>query len=177
MNKFKMLLKSQMPFVMVMVAVIGAMLGAGCEKNNQDNIYKNDFVKQKGKQQPEPKLVNPWFDNGKEPGVYGVDYGCKGEPYDCYEEITIEETISKPLIAVLKKMYYHSNNGNEEEIVNTITDNFDLLSSIINSDILTEIVLGNMNLKVRGSIDKKCGTYIVVSEKDKVAFVFPVSLK
>lgn len=32
MNKFKMLLKAQMPFVMVMVAAIGIMFGVGCEK-------------------------------------------------------------------------------------------------------------------------------------------------
>lgn len=37
MNKFKMLLKTQMPFVMVMVAAIGAMLGAGCEKQKIDS--------------------------------------------------------------------------------------------------------------------------------------------
>ncbi len=172
-----MLLKTSAPIVMTFVVAIGILLCFGCEKNNQDDIYKNDFVKQKVKQEPEPKIVNTYFDNGKEPGVEGVDYGCKGEPYDCYEEITVVETLSKPLIAALKKMYYYSKDGNDKEIVNTIIDNFDLFSTIINSDILTEIVLGNMNLKVRGCIDKKCGTYLVVSAKDKIVFVIPVSLK
>ena len=51
MNKIKMLLKAQMPFVMVMVAAIGAMLGAGCEKQKIENPQETPQVTQLNPQQ------------------------------------------------------------------------------------------------------------------------------
>ena len=51
MNKFKMLLKSQMPLVMVMVVAIGAMLGAGCEKQKIDSPQETSQVAQQNPQQ------------------------------------------------------------------------------------------------------------------------------
>lgn len=44
MNKIKMLLKAQIPFVMVMVAAIGAMLGVGCEKQKIDSPQETQEV-------------------------------------------------------------------------------------------------------------------------------------
>jgi len=46
-----MLLKTQMPFVMVMVAAIGAMLGAGCEKQKIENPQEILQVAQQNPQQ------------------------------------------------------------------------------------------------------------------------------
>ncbi len=51
MNKIKMLLKAQIPFVMVMVAAIGAMLGAGCEKQKIENPQDASQVAQQNPQQ------------------------------------------------------------------------------------------------------------------------------
>lgn len=51
MNKIKMLLKAQIPFVMVMVAAIGAMLGAGCEKQKIENPQETPQVAQQNPQQ------------------------------------------------------------------------------------------------------------------------------
>ena len=46
-----MLLKAQIPFVMVMVAAIGAMLGMGCEKQKIENPQEASQVAQQNPQQ------------------------------------------------------------------------------------------------------------------------------
>lgn len=41
------------------------------------------------KQDNGPKIIDTWYDNGSKPGIEGVDFGCWGEPTDCYEPLEL----------------------------------------------------------------------------------------
>lgn len=125
MNKLKMLLKAQMPLVMVMVAVIGAMLGAGCEKqepetppqattpstsrlpeditessqNEDPDIIKGHVVALLGECLGNMMVISVENDTaiGTNHDMYGNDYYCDCNGVYCDTLFAYENVIGVPL--------------------------------------------------------------------------------
>lgn len=93
--------------------VLLIMAMTGCSKEavvSPDTVGAINTLKQDNG----PKIVDTWHDNGNPSGVEGTDYGCWGDPTDCFEPIVVT-----PPVLALNAAFDAISTGNDSIIAGT----------------------------------------------------------
>ena len=164
-------MKNLILFIMVMSLFVLTL--NSCKKEVETPIAKTTESVLKATKAPPTSELEKWHDNGKVPGIEGVDYGCWDKGGNCLPTVVI---IGTP-IKVVKTLIHKIETNDVEGINSTIRTNFDVLSKIFEASVLTSIIDGNATIFVRGSLTESSIAYFLISEKNEIVQVVPVAIQ
>lgn len=80
-----------------------------------------------------------YFDNGKVPGVDGIDYGCSGSGGNCYPDVTVSPSLAE----MCNDFGVSSNPSSFAE------DHYSELSNVVDQDILDAVINETYSVHLR----------------------------
>jgi hypothetical protein len=148
------------------IAAMAVIMLAACQKENvtpQGNNSKINLPSNKEKENGAARAT--WFDNGKQPGIDGVDYGCKGEPKNCGATTVVTGQC-------INSVYDAINNGSNSQIISTFALYYNDLSKFIDESDLDGVINGGFNVSLRGRNDNET-KYLIFTDKGVITNVYP----
>ncbi len=127
-----------------------------CEKNdtNLDALTESSTTMERSDSD-----LRVYYDNGKVPGVEGVDYGCKGSGGSCLPTITVDLPTQQVITHVLEVVDL----GDNEAISETFSTFRETLTEVISSDLVSGVATGALNVKNRGDFSTETSAYLQFS--------------
>lgn len=136
------------------------LIATGCQKENITPAASKNTVTTKA----QSNNLRVWHDNGKQPGVDGVDYGCWSTGGNCLPDVIVTPKMSQNLTAFA----YSTNQAGYA------STNYSTLSSVISTGVLDAVVSGELEVSLRGSIGSTSPGYLAFkSHNQDVKAVYP----
>jgi len=134
-------------FSIVMIA-LGLMSCEGEGTDSVDTFNENDNLKHvilKGNKKSYPK----YFDNGKEDGEWGKDFGCEGSGGTCLDMIVIDlPRLSPKAYNITIKTIV---SGNQEEIKRIFSSNEKELLPFLQQNLVEGVIAGELSVTHKGN--------------------------
>ncbi|HQV39722.1 MAG: hypothetical protein IPO60_06795 [Flavobacteriales bacterium] len=156
------------PSVALASVVLLIMATTGCSKEAAvppDAVEVINTLKQDNG----PKIVDTWHDNGNPSGVEGTDYGCWGDPTDCYEPIVVT-----PPVLALNVAFDAISTGNDSIIAGTFDTYASELSKYMRGSDVDDVINGSASASARMGEKHR---YMIIGTKGKkpvVISTYPV---
>ena len=116
-----------------------------------------------------------YHDNGKKPGVEGVDYGCWGFPANCAEPVNIGSggTIYGPIQNLLGVIA----TGVTEDIITAVSEYETSLLQVVDKSYIDGILDGTYTVSIRGGsgLSTNGPVYLVILSGTTVVAAYPLT--
>ncbi|SEC20815.1 hypothetical protein SAMN04489761_2378 [Tenacibaculum sp. MAR_2009_124] len=113
-----------------------------------------------------------WFDNGAQPGVDGVDYGCSGSGGNCLDEVVVYG-IASPY--VLNDLNDTIGSGNTQGTQHVFEAHAEELSKFIPGKLIDGVINGSLYVKSRGKLNKEQTMYLnFTNRRGKTVSIVPL---
>lgn len=150
-----------------MVFASAALIFVGCQKEEvqpTENSVSSDrptsFVEKANGN------LEVWYDNG------GTDYGCKDSGGNCHPEVVVHGSMAV-LINTLGDL---GDAGDITGLIGAVSDNLTELSTLVDVDLLDQVVDETISLSIRGRVNGNETAYLLFSDDDVILSVQPVKL-
>lgn len=177
--------KSKSKLILTVIMALAITVFMSCEKEEStQKVNQDQSVEVVNKEAPGGYGVHRhYFDNGKVPGVEGVDYGCVAPAVSCLDDIII--VVSAELHHVFEKVIenHNVNQGNDviENDINIFKEHEELLAKeMFAREDIQSIIQGECTLSIRGNEKKisiKDKNYFVFSNEDEPTKIYPIQLR
>lgn len=171
---------SLLAIAMFSIVVAFSVTVSGCSKEGNQSSNTNATIGIIAKALPsEDTTIYPatccprkYFDNGKIPGVEGIDYGCEKGQGDCLNTIYVTAHVAKSLIqSVITPIRQNPSNTGM-----VVSENYTLLLDLIAQAALDDVVNGNSTFTIRGVAEPGNTIYFVFAKEGTVVYVQPITL-
>lgn len=111
-----------------------------------------------------------WFDDGTDPGIEGVNYGCKDLGGTCANTVEVPGIHANDVAEIVGIV----NGGNINTIRETFAQNQSLLEMYISPSAVEEVIVGNLTVEVRG-FNTLGAKYLIFKDNQDIIYVSPLS--
>ncbi|WP_343603705.1 hypothetical protein [Fluviicola sp.] len=137
------------------------LIAVGCQK---ENITPSASSNHSFTTKAQVNNLRVWHDNGKQPGVDGVDYGCWSTGGNCLPDVIVTPKLSQSLTAFA---FSSSQAG-------YASANYSTLSSVISTSVLDGVIGGELVVSIRGSITATAPGYLTFTAHNQdIKAVYP----
>jgi len=154
--------------------LIAAAVLFSCEKEEvKTNVESsNDVTEHSGVAKAEGNM-REWHDNGDPDGIDGVDYGCWNPGVRCFPDVDVTYSTSEDLGDITDVI----NTENEEDIISSFEDHETLLTDVLGSYVVKQVIDGNYTVATRGELNEDENIYFLFSSADDLEEVKPVGIE
>jgi len=162
-----------MKYIKVISLIVLTVFLFSCDKEEQKN-EKSIVVEKMVQQQDGSQATRNWFDDGAQPGVNGVNFGCESPGTNCANTLTIN--CGCEAAPIINNLFELVENGNDDGVFDLVTNYYDVLSTVIPIEMLNAVLMDGVKLSSRGD-DIVISKYLMFnSSEGNIVGVYPIQI-
>jgi len=148
--------------------LIAAAVLFSCEKEEvKTNVESSNDVTDHSGVTKAASDMRIWYDHG------GDDYGCHKSGGSCYPTVVITPSLGEDLGDITDVI----NTENEEDIISSFEDHETLLTDVLGSYVVEQVIDGSYTVATRGELNEDENIYFLFSNADDLEEVKPVGIE